>query len=155
MAKHKKRKGAHDHTYRRDKFAGVKQCLLESCFAHSELLVEQNGLASMSDVPVDFMSPYTDLVKTETQYRLLVTLAVLAWNASSLPDPQQQTMIDKVVAAGGSDFTAKTLEQIRSLVQALIARKYTQFAQNTRKIIAFDRRGKWPDYILSVASTTE
>ena len=109
----------------------------------------------MSDVLSDFVEPYIESVDTKEDNEKLLMLATVAWNASFLPQKEQENTIDEVLSAGISTDT-KLKADLKRVMKELIARKKLLFSKYTRKIISFelvDLEGG--DYYLTVASTLD
>ncbi|MFQ6015316.1 MAG: hypothetical protein ACE5NP_07725 [Anaerolineae bacterium] len=109
----------------------------------------------MSEVLGDFVEPYMDLADTEEAYHKLLTLAVMAWNASFLPEEEQEEMIDRVLAAGIPAGDDELRAGLKGIVNMLIARKKAYFSEYTRNIIDFEVTDTGQGYHLTVASTLE
>ncbi|HID86163.1 MAG TPA: hypothetical protein EYP55_02155 [Anaerolineae bacterium] len=109
----------------------------------------------MSQVLRDFVEPYLEFADTEEAYRKLLTLAVLAWNASFLSEEERQDMIDRVLSEGLSEADDELKAGLKSIVNMLIRRKEEHFAAYTRRIIDFDVTDTGEGYHLAVASTLE
>ena len=119
------------------------------------VIVESSGQVKMSEVLSDFVEPYLDLADTEEAYRKLLTLAVVAWNVSFLPEDEQQDMIDQVIGAGVPTGDDELKSGLKWFVNMLIARKRAYFPGYTRRIIDFELTDTGEAYHLAVASTIE
>jgi hypothetical protein len=109
----------------------------------------------MSAVLTDFVEPYVDCAETEEGFRKLLTLAVIAWNASFLPEDKQQDMIESVLDAGIPEGEDELKAGLKEIVSMLIARKKAHFSEYTRDIIDFEVTDLGENYHVSVASTPE
>jgi len=109
----------------------------------------------MSEVLTDFVEPYLEFTETEEDYRKLLTLAIMAWNASFLPEKEQQEMIDRVFDKGIPPGTEELKAGLKEIVNELIVRKKIYFSEYTRRIIDFEVTDTGRDYHLAVASTLE
>ena len=109
----------------------------------------------MSEVLADFVEPYMDSVDTEEAYRRLLTLALMAWNASFLPEEEQQDMIDRVLEAGIPAGNDELKAGLKGIVNMLLARKKAQFSQYTRNIIDFEVTDRGDSYQVAVVSRLE
>jgi hypothetical protein len=107
----------------------------------------------MSDVLSDFVAPYGDCWDDADSYRRLLTLGIVAWNAALQPPDRRQAMINDVIDNGLRTEGRHTREMCYDIVQELIARKLTDFAEYRRPILNFhlDDLGDG-DFYLVVAS---
>ncbi|HKZ85590.1 MAG TPA: hypothetical protein VJ793_18285 [Anaerolineae bacterium] len=137
------------------RFASLKRRLEEGPFPVKRIVVEPSGQVKMSDVLADFVEPYSHLADTEEAYRKLLTLAVLAWNASFLPKNKQQEMIDQVIDGGIPTGTEELRAGLKDIVRMLIARKQKHFAEYKRNMIDFELTDTGTGYRLTVASTLD
>jgi hypothetical protein len=109
----------------------------------------------MSAVLGDFIEPYVEHTDSEESYRKLVTLAIMAWNASLLPETEPQEMIKKVFDEGIPTGTKELKKELSDIVNQLIVRKKAYFSQYKRYIIDFEVVDLGDQYHLSVASTPD
>ena len=137
------------------RFAGFKKKLNQGPLRGKKIVIEPSGEEKMSEVLTAFVEPYLEFADTEEAYRKLLTLAVMAWNASFLPERERQDMIDTVLDKGITAGTEEIKTDFYEIVNMLIARKKIHFSAYTRKIIAFELTDAGRDYHLSVASTLE
>jgi hypothetical protein len=89
----------------------------------------------MSEVLEEFVKPYSEGMDTVTSFRGLVLLGIVAWNASLLPEPARSRMLDDVVANATPPGTSSRLE-MRNLLEHMIERKFSEFPETMRAIIA-------------------
>jgi hypothetical protein len=151
----RKRKGRRKRTDNQGEFKRLKAKLEQGPFRGEKLVVAPSGQVKMSEVLGDFVEPYMDLVDTEQAYRMLLTLAVMAWNASFLPEQERQEMIDRVLEAGIPSGDDELRAGLKGIVNMLIARKKAYFSEHTRDIIDFEVTDTGEGYRLTVASTLE
>lgn len=140
---------------KRGEFERLKAKLERGPFRGEKLVIAPSGRVKMSEVLADFVEPYMDSVDTEEAYRKLLTLAVMAWNASFLPEEEQQEMIDRVLEAGIPAGDDELRAGLKGIVNMLIARKRAYFSEYTRWIIDFEVTDTGKGYHLTVASTLE
>ncbi len=107
----------------------------------------------MSEVLMDFVEPYLEFADTEEDFRKLLTLAAIAWNASFLSKEEQQDIVDSILDEGIPGATEELKTGLKEIVNMLIARKKAYFSQYTRRIIDFELTDIGRGYHLSVAST--
>jgi len=109
----------------------------------------------MSEVLTDFARPYREKADTEESYRRLLTLAMVAWNASFLPEDKRQEMVDRILNEGIPTATEELKAGLRNIVTELIKRKEDYFPNYTQKIVEFELTDRGRNYHLSVASVFE
>ena len=119
------------------------------------VVVEPGDALKMSEVLTDFVEPYVRFADTQEAYRRLLTLAVLAWNASFLPVREQREMINTVIDEGIPTATEELRTGLKDIVLMLIARKREHFSEHKRKIIDFEVTDTGKGYRVIVASTLE
>jgi len=137
------------------RFENLKKKLEQGPFREDKIVIEPSGEVKMSEVLTDFVEPYFEFTETEEDYRKLLTLAVMAWNASFLPEKEQQEMIDRVFGEGIPTGTEELKAGLKEIVNELIVRKKIYFSEYTRWIIDFEVTDMGRDYHLAVASTLE
>ncbi len=117
------------------------------------LVKNPKGEVKMSEVLENFVDPYLGAVQNSQQRQKLFTLAVFAWNVAILPIAQQERIIETMLKESlpGADFTVR--QDTRQLLDSLIARKQSLFADNQRYIVDFQLQGQDQKFHLSVAST--
>jgi hypothetical protein len=153
MSSKKRRAAKQKRQPKRDEFANLKRKLQQSPLGAERFVVAPKGEVKMSKVLADFVAPYLSFANTENAYRLLLTLGMMAWNASLLPDDEQEDMINQVLASGLPTVTDQEATDIRTLARELIARRKALFAEHKRWIVSFEWNDTGKGYQLSVAST--
>jgi hypothetical protein len=108
-----------------------------------------NSKRKMSEILTDFIAPYASKATTEERYRKLVSVAVVAWNASLFPPEERRLMLDSVI-----DKTMPSgAEDMKMVIQGLIQRKERYFSDIQRVILSYDLTMTKEGSQLSVAST--
>ena len=87
----------------------------------------------MSEVLLDFIQPYEGSWKTEDQFKKLLAVALVAWNAAIEAGPRGEELIQSTMANLPPDAQADFL----TIVLALVERKLKYFAGNRRMIVDF------------------
>ncbi len=118
----------------------------------------QSGVAKMSDVLKDFVSPYEDVPQNKKELQRFLETAVTAWNLALLPKKERIKILDEIfIPILKKAKTVIDVEDIaygRSLIEKLIDRKLKYFADNQRQVMSFQIENFGKDgYYLSVAST--
>jgi len=155
MASSKSRKDKRKSRRKQKRFEGLKSKLERGPFRGRKVIIEQSGRTKMSEVLRDFVKPYRQFANTEEAYRKLLTLAVMAWNVSSLPEDKQMDIIDRTFEEAMPEATKELKTDSKEILNTLIARKKAYFSQYTRTIIHFELTDTGGGYRLSVASTLE
>ncbi len=133
---------------------GLKRKLEQGPLRGKEFVIEPSGEVKMSEVLTAFVEPYLESANTEENYRKLLMLAIVAWNAALLPEEDQQDIVDKAVEAIPAASWAMRA-YMKAFMSELIERKKTYFSEYTRMIIDFELTDMGAGYHLSVASTLE
>ena len=105
----------------------------------------------MSEVLGEFVQPYLKYAETEEGYRKLMTIALVAWNASLLPKESQAEMIDEVLEKLPPEARADG----KRIVKGLMRRKQRLFAEYRRAVVDFEVTDLGDAFHLQVASTPE
>jgi hypothetical protein len=119
----------------------------------SRVVYEPAGREKMSEVLEDFIDPLRGMASTEDEFRKLLMLGSLAWNAALLPEDKRRAMIEETLGAGFSRAGEAERDAVREIVELLVRRKLEHFAANQRAIISFELTDTGDDFHLSVAST--
>ena len=67
----------------------------------------------MSEVLREFVEPYLEFADTEEATRKLLTVAMVAWNASFLTEEEQRAMIDAIINEAMSSATEENKNDFR------------------------------------------
>jgi hypothetical protein len=119
-----------------------------------QMLRDQPGLASMSDVLEELVRPYLEATSNRTQLEMMFSLGSVAWNMSILAKDSSQEMLDKSLLNMMKKQGLGNVETSRFLVEKLIDRKNKLFPDNDRMIMHFDLHYAGSgQYNISVAST--
>lgn len=107
----------------------------------------------MSFVLGRFVEPYIEHADTEEAYRKLLTLAVIAWNASLSSEEEGQILIDQLIEEGLPKGETELKADARAIIDQMVARKRDFFPEYRREIIEFEVVDLGDRYHLAVAST--
>ena len=154
MAKQKKSKRIRQRREQQRKqreYAALQRKLEQGPLGPGQILIEPKGQVRMSEVLEAFVEPYLDDAETDDAFRKLFTLAAAAWNAALLPQAQQQTMVDDLIGSQ-TGLSRRDKKDLRSMLDALIARKKAHFADYRRAIVEFNLTETGGRFHLSVAS---
>ena len=155
MAPSKSRKRRRKRRGKQSRFERLEAKLQQGPFRDQELVIAPSGQVKMSAVLTDFVEPYVQYAETEEELRKLLTLAVMAWNASFLPEDKQQDMIESVLDAGIPEGEDELKAGLKQIMNTMIARKKAHFSEYTRDIIDFEVQDLGEDYHITVASTVK
>ncbi len=117
-----------------------------------------SGVAKMSDILKDFVSPYEDVPQNRKELQHFLETAVTAWNLALLPKKERIKILDKIfipmLKKAKTVIDKEDIAYGRFLIEELIDRKLKYFADNQRKVMSFQIENFGKDgYYLSVAST--
>ena len=108
----------------------------------------------MSDVLEEFVTPYLDFTIGFSERQKLFALAIFAWNLALMPEQERPTIIRQMMNQGLVENDPLIRQDIREVINELIDRKKTHFADNKRYIIEFELQDLGDQFHLSVASTS-
>ncbi|MEM6398663.1 MAG: hypothetical protein AAF757_00300 [Cyanobacteria bacterium P01_D01_bin.116] len=118
-----------------------------------DVIIDPEGHEKMSDVLDEFIEPYLATVKNIPDYKTLLMMGTIAWNASVVPEDKQEKvlklMTNELLANSPVDIWEDTL----SIINKLVARKKKYFASIKRYVVDYTVRDTGRDYHLSVVSS--
>ena len=91
------------------------------------------GEVKMSEVLLEFIEPYSNDWTTAEQLKKLLSVATIAWNAALLPASGRAEILQKM----GDKLPPEDLQPMRAIIEEMIARKLTRFANNHRFILDY------------------
>lgn len=138
---------------RQKNFEAFHNKLKQSPLPSSEFVLNPEGEAKMSEVLEDFIAPYKQQADSEEAMQKLLTVAVVAWNASFFSESEQQEQIETMLAEGMPGASEQLKTEFKDIVNQFISRKKRYFSEYKRLIIDFDLKKIGGKYHLSVAST--
>ena len=115
-----------------------------------KLLYEPEGYEKMSEVVQDFIEPYMEYATTRETMGRLILLAILAWNASMLPDDKAKAIVKGAV--NSQPLSKSDREMMIRVLEELIQRKKKHFAHYTRQILDYDLTETEDGFHLSIVS---
>ncbi|MBW4553216.1 MAG: hypothetical protein KME35_19195 [Aphanocapsa sp. GSE-SYN-MK-11-07L] len=115
------------------------------------LMVNPKGADKMSKVLEKFAAPYLEFARNHSEREKVFMIAIVAWNLALMAEDQRQSTLDQFLA-GQSPLAQQDTKEI---IQEMIVRKQTDFADNQRLILDFQLQDSHHNYHLSVASTLE
>lgn len=105
----------------------------------------------MSQVLQDFARPYAEGIRKLAAYRHLLTLAVCAWNAALIEEPERELLVREFIAATFSIFSFIRRAYARRLINTMIARKIECFDSYQSPIAAVDVQDVGDGWYVQVA----
>lgn len=102
----------------------------------------------MSEVLLAFASPLLGQIRTKKDFDAALDLAILSWNMTLVSDDLRQESFDKIIASYLPIYQPK----IRTMIEMMIERKNTHFADNKRFIVTYHVVGSGRSRRLSVVS---
>src|SRR3954465_15468565 len=99
-----------------------------------EVIATPRGQRKMSEVLLEFLAPYSEYWRNEEQFKKLLAVALVAWNASLLPGSERADFIQRMVAT----VPPEVRQDMRSIVDEMIQRKEAYFADERRNIISYE-----------------
>jgi hypothetical protein len=118
-----------------------------------DLVFAPAGAVKMSEVLEEFIGPYREPDDTLDEYRKLVGLGALAWNAALMPADEREEMIDDVVSSSTAAATRSDRAMLRKLINDMITHKETEFPTIDRAVIEYQVEDRGTGYHLLVVST--
>ncbi|MGB2926342.1 MAG: hypothetical protein WBB82_13655 [Limnothrix sp.] len=114
------------------------------------------GMAKMSGVFLDFVSPYRDLLTDKKDRDEFIFLAVTAWNISLAPRKQRKKLIHgftKMMSEEDPDIKPDVLKAMRILLNELMADKLKYFERDRRFISDYELTNaeNWEDCRIAIA----
>ena len=104
----------------------------------------------MSAVVWDFIEPYKEYAPTYEALGRLIVLAILAWNASMLPDDKAKAMVEGVV--NSQPLSQSDHDMMIDVVEDLIERRKEYFAHYTADILDYKLTETEDEFRLAVVS---
>jgi hypothetical protein len=155
MPSSKSKKSKKKRSPRRKRLEKFKRKLAQGHFKGNKILINPKGLENISDVLVEFINPFIQYANTDEAYHKLLSIAILAWNASFYPENEQQNMIDECINAAAPSASTEVKKEAKDIVITLIERKQAYFPDYKRFIVDYRLTDMGSDYHLTVASTTD
>jgi len=113
-----------------------------------KVISSPEGMTKMSDIIIQFIEPYNDLAQTYSEQMKLITAAIIAWNASLLPEDRSKAVIDRALGNIPSAEHKHTME----VINVFMKRKRRHFSEYKRPVIDFQLTEDEDEFHPSVAS---
>jgi hypothetical protein len=137
-----------------DALLGLLKKKFESVGLTAELgsTSESGSGRKMSEVLLEFIEPYLHYAQTGEILDRLVTTAVLAWNASLLPEEKRAEFLDEAGRAVFAEDGRQAADDFRSAMCDLVKRKQRLFSKDERIVVNYEFRTEHGRDKLVVAS---
>jgi hypothetical protein len=109
----------------------------------------------MSEVLVAFIEPYLGDAPTRAMKERLVSTAVMAWNASLMPEDERTEFLDEAARAVLAGSGKQAMDEFMSVVRDLIERKQRLFSGDERIVVSYQFRAVRGGTQLAVASARD
>ena len=92
----------------------------------------------MSEVLLRFADPAQDVAAGRHSYRSAITLAVLAWNISLLPEAKRERVLESRLGPLMSLYSDTDQGTVRQIIEMLIQRRLREFGGDHGFIVGFE-----------------
>ena len=117
-------------------------------------LISQPGDEKIAEMLQEILVPYQVDAKNFSDYRKLVTLAIVAWNIAHFPMDQMLSSLG-LYLDGLTRITAQQREEFREIILDLIRRKIKLYPDAQRTILNFEITETQKSFQLAIASKPE
>lgn len=118
-----------------------------------DVIIEPEGYEKMSDILNEFIEPYLGTVNNISDYKSLVMMSIIAWNASLLLIDKQEEALELMTSELFANVPAEIEDDMRSIINKLITHKNKYFSSIKRFIFDYTARDTGKGYHLSVVSS--
>lgn len=119
----------------------------------AEVIVDSRGNEKMSAVLLKFLKPYLNTVNSLRDYKSLITLGIIAWNASLLPPEKQKEAVSIQLPKIVSKMPKNIKSDMMDIIKELMERKQKYFQGIRRLILEYTVEDKGENFDLSVVSS--
>jgi len=132
---------------------GLRHQLQRGPLAGTPVVVNPAGEAKMSEVLEAFAEPYVGITTTDDDLRKIYAVATVAWNCALLDAEQREPELAASLIRLIPGATPRDMDELRGLINEMIARKLSLFASNQRSIVSFELTSRPEGPFLAVVST--
>lgn len=118
----------------------------------ADIVKNPKGEVKMSGVLKAFIQPYLAKAKGYQRQKMLLHIAVTAWNLTLMPEADRQPAIEEFLNLGMKPEDSLIREDMKGLIEELIARKEEVFPENRNYILDFQFEDAGDQFHLLVAS---
>ena len=111
-----------------------------------------DGELKMSEVLLDFVEPLMEFNKDDNSFKKIIILSILVWNLCLNPEDEQEKLKKEIINSM-VDEDPETCDTIAQIVEMLMERKRTEFADIKRSIIDYEIVNTEDGPRLNVSST--
>lgn len=104
--------------------------------SHREIRINPQGQAKMSEILLDFAGPLLENLDPKIPEEKIIGIATLAWNLSLFGEKERKENLDQLVRELSRDNPGA--EEIKDIIEWLVARKSQLFAEHKRFIVDFE-----------------
>lgn len=119
----------------------------------AEIVIEPEGYDKMSAVLLKFLKPYLDKGKSLRDYKSIITLGIIAWNASLLPPDKQEEAVSIQLPKIVSKMPKNIKSDMMHIIHELMERKQKYFKDIKRLVLEYTFKEKGENFDLSVVSS--
>ncbi|MCU0567438.1 MAG: hypothetical protein MUF49_12665 [Oculatellaceae cyanobacterium Prado106] len=117
------------------------------------IVANPKGQVKMSAVLEQFAEPYVEPLQEFSEVKGMYRLAIVAWNAALLPESDRPSLLDPVMEIATKGMNHKAKQELKTMVDDMMARKLELFDENKRHIIDFQIKDYGTEYYITVAAT--
>jgi hypothetical protein len=118
----------------------------------ADIVKKPKGEVKMSETLKTFIQPYLAKAKGYQRQKMLLHIAVTAWNLTFMPEAERQLEIEKLLDLVVQSTDPLVREDTKGLIEELMARKEEVFPENRNYILDFQFEDAGEQFHLSVAS---
>ena len=118
----------------------------------ADVIKNPKGEVKMSGALKAFIQPYLAKAKGYRRQKMLLHIATMAWNLTLMPEAERQPAIEEFLNLGVKLEDSLIREDMKGLIEELIARKEEVFPENRNYILDFQFEEAGDQFHLSVAS---
>src|SRR5579884_2183482 len=96
---------------------GIKPPALPAGFGPAKVITTPHGMAKVSDVLMEFVEPYSAFWETEDQLRKLLSVALVAWNATVCDGEKAAALIRDTAQTLPADAQADFLGIVAEMIE--------------------------------------
>lgn len=101
----------------------------------TDIIIDPPNKEKMSEVIKEFVAPFLAECADNIQMRMVLSIGLIVWNASLLPEKEQQKILKQLKVLGPvSDEDATHLFD-KNVIETLLKRKKEYFSSNKRMIL--------------------
>lgn len=138
----------------KESFERLKNTMIENGLGEPGMTFAENpeGYEKTSEVLIEFVKPFLDKVNTHQRREALFRLAIISWNIAIVPENERQKMLEMTIKTFCNKHDPEFTKDTRILIEELIERKLTLFADYNRLITGFELDDRPDSFHISVAS---